>query len=307
MTTHEYFPSGEEHLKNIFSSQDSLLLVDLDDTVKESRSTKWEDGVERRFLPQTLQAFNAISERGTKIGVATEQSASEMLPFLAQIRALTKKPDENLFNGFLVYEGGAVVQTPDGTERNLVSAKSRQDLALVENILQHRIGREIPDHDGWTMLSGVSIEIPVKLPEGNRQGKSTLSLWEKGPHIGASPEYYEKYEKINEYVQEVLHIIGAKYLRSFEAGNGTIRIVPKNVSKHHSIGLLHAFKAIDLSRTVFACDGPNDIALARKIKSRGGGIIAVGNAIPEIKAEADYVATADAGAGFSEAIFQVLK
>lgn len=307
MATHECCPPGEEHLRNIFSSPGSLLLVDLDDTVKESRVTEWEDGVARRFLPQTLQAFNAISESGVKIGVATEQSASEMLPFLAQIANLSKKANENLFNGFLVYEGGAIIQTPEGTERNLVSSKSRQDLALVKNILRHSIGREIPDNNGWTMLSGVSIEVPVKLPEGDRQGKSTLSLWEKGPHVGTNPEYNEKYEKINEYIQDILRVIGAKYLRAFEAGNGTIRIVPKNVSKHHALGLLHAFGAIDLSKTVFACDGPNDIALAKKVKSRGGGVIAVGNAVPEIKVEADYVATAVAGAGFSEAIFQILQ
>lgn len=83
-----------------------------------------------------------------------------------------------------------------------------------------------------------------------------------------------------------------------ELNKDAMMILPRGVSK--GSGLVAALKVLDISPRDVMCigDGENDVALLRA----GGLKVAVRNAVPELKAVADYVTEAEDGDGVSEAI-----
>ena len=259
-------------LRDILTKTNSMLITDLDDTVKEAKKHLWADGKERKLFPETVIAMLAIHNSGAKLGIATEQAFSQIEPFISDISQLvigSKDPYE-LFNGLIVGEGGSVVNSKERGQVILAPKRAIEDREKIVNWLWENV-------------------IPSKM----------------GPHISEKPEYIDRYKFIEATIRQALTSLGIKSLTTFEAGNGTLRIVPKYVNKAHSLELLSAYGVLELTNTVYSCDGPNDIKLAEKLKTKGGGVIAVANAVPKLHEISDYSATLPAGKGFAEAIFQI--
>lgn len=288
-----------------------MLMIDLDDTVKEASKYTWPDGKARRVLPETAEAFRTIHQADIPLGIATEQAFTEIEPFLADVTKLTLGEDHDdpyeLFNGLIIGEGGNVVRRParDGKEAELVIVApegAMEDRKKMLSWLEENL--EETDLDGWKTLPGVDPEKAtyVSLPGEEDQAIATLSLWEKGPHVTEDPTYLERYQQVEKRIQQVFEELEITTLNTYEAGNGTLRIVPRTASKAHTIELLAAYGAVDRSKIVYACDGPNDVALAQQLKRKGGSVIAVGNAVLGIHAVADISATQTAGRGFAEAM-----
>lgn len=297
-------PKGIDGLKEILSKSNSMLITDLDDTVKEAKKHLWADGKERKLLPETVIAMLAIRNSDTKLGIATEQAFSQIEPFISEISQLatgSKDPYE-LFNGSIVGEGGSVVNSKERGQVVLAPKRAIEDKEKIVNWLWENV---IPSKvDGWSILKGTNPEEAtyVQLPPKEDICIATASLWEMGPHISEKPGYIGKYSLIETVIKKAIKDLGINSLTTFEAGNGTLRIVPKFVNKAHSLELLAAFGFLDLSRTVYACDGPNDIELAKKLRTKGGGVIAVANAVPKLHEISDFSATLPSGKGFAEAI-----
>lgn len=338
-------PRGIEFLQNIFVPHapereftPTTMLVDLDDTTKEAKKYKWSDGVERKILPETVAAFRALHLAGIRLGIVTEQAFTEITPFLTDVTKLALTPEEIgitseddipylLFNGLMLGEGGNVARRPkrevtqDGVktilpaeEVVLAPSQSLEDRTTILKWLGKNVTAVTPEedaqlaNDGWARLKDVDPNegTYVKIPPDDDLGKATLSLWEKGPHISQKPEYEYRYGKIVTRVEKALQDLHITSLKVYEAGNGTVRIVPKNIDKARTMGLLAALGAIDRKKAAYACDGPNDEKLAEELKLAGGGIIAVGNAIPRLRKIADYAAEGHAGYGFAEAVAQII-
>lgn len=100
-----------EHLRGILT-EGKCLMVDLDDTIKEPIKYLWNDGVTRKMVLETVGAFGALHLNGINIGVITEQSFSEIEPFLSDLTNLLLRTNDyrSLFNGLIVGEGGGVVR-----------------------------------------------------------------------------------------------------------------------------------------------------------------------------------------------------
>jgi hypothetical protein len=143
------------------------------------------------------------------------------------------------------------------------------------------------------------------LPAAGHQGVATISLWEQGPHISQDPSIKLKYSHIQARVDAAIEELGITSLKTYEAGNGTLRIVPAHVYKGHTMELLNAVGLLDPAHAVYTCDGPNDVALAQYLKKRGGAVVAVGNAVGELKTLSDITAQGHAGLGFAETIEQL--
>lgn len=299
-----YEKKGIVGLRKILSLKGSMFITDLDDTVKEAKKYPWSDGSSRKLLPETVIAMLAIHKSGIKLGIATERAFSQIEPFISDISYLCigSKDPYKLFNGLIVGEGGSVVNSKEKGQVVLAPRSAIKDREKIVNWLWENVTPS--DIEGWSILKGTNPNEAtyVQLPSKEDVCVATASLWEMGPHIGEKPEYIAKYKKIEDTVRKALIDLRITSLTTFEAGNGTLRIVPAFVNKVHSIELLSVYGILDLSRIVYSCDGPNDVGLAQKLKSKGGGVIAVENAVPKLHEISDYSATLPAGKGFAEAI-----
>lgn len=299
-------PQNEEfqRVREVLSHQNSIWLTDLDDTIKESRKYLWSDGKERKLLPETVVALLAIHYSGVNLGIATEQAFTQIKPFISDISQLAIGSAEPyaIFDGLIVGEGGSVVNSKDKGEIVLAPQRAREDVPKIVGWLWNNTAPS--NIEGWSVLRGTNPEEStyVQLPPKEDVCIATASLWEKGPHVSEDPKYISKYKKIEEVVLQALDDLGITSLTTFEAGNGTLRIVPKFVNKAHSLELLAAYGLLNLNYATYSCDGPNDLLLAKKIKSKGGVVVAVSNAIAELHSMANISATMPAGKGFSEIV-----
>jgi len=286
----------------------STIKVDLDNSTKEGNYRQWTDGVKRKLVPEAVAGFLALHSAGLQIDIATEQTPTEVLPFLKMVTQIGLGHENygELFNGVLVAEGGSVVQrrnchTGESMWQVVAPKESQVERARVLDWLSHSIASgDIGDN--WGVLDSVDPQegTYVKLPTEDKQGVASISLWEKGPLITQQPEYLAKYALVERRIQQALQDLNVTHLMTYEAGNGTLRIVPKGINKAKTLGLLHAFGAVDLSSTQYVCDGPNDVALARKIVGYNGLVVAVSNAVSELHDLAAFSATQPEGLGFAE-------
>lgn len=291
-------------LRRILSQPEAILITDLDDTTKEANKHLWPDGKERKLLPETVIAMLAIHISGVRLGIATEQAFSQIEPFISDLSFLAtqSKDPYTLFNGLIVGEEGSVIYSKDRGQVILAPKKAIGDKEKIVNWLWENV---VPSNIvGWSILKGTDPETStyVQLPPKEDVCVATTSLWEKGPHISERPDYIYRYGLIARVVKKAIEELGITSLTTFEAGNGTLRIVPKFVNKAHSLELLSTFGVLELGNTVYACDGPNDVKLAEKLKLKGGGVIAVANAVPRLHEIANYSSQLPAGKGFADAI-----
>ena len=291
-------------LREVLDKNDSMWITDLDDTIKESGEVTWQDGISRRVHPEAVIGVLALNKAGIRLGIATEQTFSEVGPFVTDIARLAVGSDKPLdvFNGLIIGEGGSVVYGKNGEQVVLAPKRAIEDK---EKLHQWLLQNLVPtDLAGWFVLNGTTIQEStyVQLPPVEDIFAATISLWERGPSISVRPEFISKYKKIEDAVRGAMLALNISSLTTYEAGNGTLRIVPKFVNKAHSFELLSAIGALDLSSVVYSCDGPNDLKLAQKIVSMGGGVVAVANAAPELHNVATYSTTKTSGLGFAEAV-----
>lgn len=309
---HERALTGLEKIRSILSSREGsfvpTVLFDLDDTIKEKEAVSWGDGRMRRIYPETVTALSTFRDAGIQLGIATEQAVSEVIPFLSEISSfLTDEDWATVFNGPIIAEGGSIIleRTPEGNVSRKLNIeaylKPRDDMKgwLDENLP----GRE------WSVLPGVDSELGtlVMMPPTDEQGEVSISIFEQGEHTGVDPSYIKRYSVNRERIISALEELKINNLDVFEAGNGTIRIVPEKRSKANTMRLLNIAGGISLKDTVFFCDGPNDITLAQLIKSKGGGVVAVGNAVGELHEIADYSAILPAGRGVAQAVHHIFQ
>ena len=291
-------------LAEILKNPNSLWLTDLDDTIKESEKITWPDGIQRKFYPETVIAFMALKNLGLKIGIVTEQTYTQIEPFIADITSIAtgSKNPRDIFNGIIIEEGGSVINTIERGQVVVAPKKAIEDKEKIVNWLWKNVSKT--NNEGWAILNGSNPKEStyVQLPPKEDLCIATASLWEKGPHVSENPEYVQRYSKIESVVQNAIKTLNITTLTTYEAGNGTLRIVPKFVNKAHSAELISAVGILDLSKSVYSCDGPNDIRLTQKIISKGGGVVAVANAVSEIHRLATYSAKQKSGKGISEAV-----
>ncbi|MDP3917839.1 MAG: HAD hydrolase family protein [Candidatus Woesebacteria bacterium] len=295
---------GITALREILSKTDSVWITDLDDTIKESRRVLWADGKERKLHPETTIALLAINKAGIKLGIATEQTFAEILPFITDLSELTlnSKNPYALFNGLIVGEGGSVLKSAQKDLVVIAPKRVLEDKKKIDNGIKQIL---IPSKvEGRFYLKGTNPEegTLVRPPPDENAYQASSSIWEDGPHQSEDPSYVKRYGKNQQVVEGLIAELGIESLRAFEAGNGTLRITGKFINKRHTLSLLAVYGYLDLSKTIYSCDGPNDLGLADKIKSKGGGVVAVSNAIAQLHGLSDYSATKVAGLGFAEAV-----
>lgn len=311
------------------------VLFDIDDTLKYPNASIFPEGPIDRFDPNLSEALSRLKLKGSRLGILTEQSATEALSFLRLIGDKTNYPPAdsidpavNMFDGFWICEGGHVVKPagviPSNETENKLTSRSRSnrlkttpdglvvltaDKTLAEMAeLKKEFGRlwQKDNDSSWGHLPGIRTRVKLPPDFSSQQGIGTVSIHEEGPFV-SSPNYITgSYEAVMEYFKKLASEKGWNHLDFYEAGNGTLRVVQPLWNKRKALAIWLQTGIINPKKLIYFCDGPNDISAATLIKTKGGHIVTPNNAVPELQEIADYVAPELVSAGVTATINRVL-
>lgn len=301
----EPIPSEILFLKEKINSGGCHVFFDIDGTIKGSYTPEAPAGFDSK-LPPLLATLNDIS--GISVGACTSQSPKELHSFRLRMDSVI---DGELLNGLSVLEDGHIM-VKSGSHMltdyiELISPEAKAQIAILKTELRKLW---VPAQesqlakDGWGFFPGVAT--PAVLPEGKYQGAVTMSVWERGPDVH-DPSYQGQYGPVALFVSQLAESLGADLIHCKEAGNGTLRIMEQGKSKESALAALATQGVIKLENTVYVGDGLNDVAPAQLVTSHGGGLIAVSNAIPELKTIATYITKNPTSHGVVEAINLILS
>ncbi|MFD2146150.1 HAD-IIB family hydrolase [Mucilaginibacter antarcticus] len=152
--------------------------------------------------------------------------------------------------------------------------------------------------------NGALIYNPANLQKillGERPTDSFIqALKEKGIPLSVGEVIVATWEPHQDAVLEAIKVAGLEHQVIFN--KGAIMILPPGVNK--ATGLHRALKELNLSEhnAVAVGDAENDNAMLQVVECA----VAVGNALPQLKANADWVAPGERGEGVSELISQII-
>lgn len=287
----------------------SLLLCDLDGTLIEPQPIARSEEITRSIHLAAL-ALRNLRERGVRIGVVTERPARSCASWLATLSHAAGSDD--LFDGVIIAEGGGVVRHPvaEGHPHRWIACTSRKAMDALKRAADYLRNAIIPlpNTDGWGLLDGLdpTIGTLVRWPAGEEVCEVSLCLYERGPCVADDPEFATRYAAVAARVDSLLRCAGITDLALTETGNGTLRVGPRNIHKGRTFGLLAGLGVLDPARTVFVGDGLNDLPLALQLQSAGGAVVAVANAVLELKRLADWISPAPASLGVAQMVEMAL-
>ena len=303
----EFSPISSEmlFLKEKIFSPECHVFFDVDGTIKGSSTPEAPTGFNPK-LPSLLARLNKIP--GISVGACTSQSSQELYSYLLK---MDPKMGGHLMDGLSILEDGHILVSAginmltDYIE--LVSPGAKAQISILKVELKKHWAPAQESHlasDGWGYFPDVPT--PVAIPEGKYQGVVTMSVWERGPNVH-DPDYHGEYEQIALFVHQLIKELNLDSIEPKEAGNGTLRIVEKGKSKESALATLANKGVIDLKNTVYVGDGLNDVESAELISDAGGGVIAVANAISELKQKATCVSKEAASHGVVEMLELILN
>ncbi len=301
----ESIPSEIQFLKEKIFSPGCHVFFDIDGTIKGSKTPETPNGF-NLTLPFLLVRLSRIP--GISVGACTSQSPSELNSFLLKMGS---EIGGQLMDGLSILEDGHILSMSGSNMLTdyveLISLEAKAQIAVLKIELEKcwTPAQKVQlAKDGWGFFHGVNT--PVIVPTGKYQGAVTLSIFESGPDVH-DLSYQGQYEPVMKLVKGTAEDLGMDLLDFKEAGNGTLRVLEKGKSKEWALARLVKMGVIDLIHTVYFGDGLNDIAPARLITSQGGGVIAVSNAISELKQTATFITKNPESHGVAEVINLILS
>lgn len=256
----------------------NLIATDIDGTLLTS---------DHELTPRTEKALKAALDRGVRIVFATGKT-----------RAATRELTDHL--GFKmpgVYVQGLVIY-------------DENDSVIHQQLLDETILREVLDYAKTTdyelmAYSGMSIFAQQNGPYTHRMVRyhepMPTVLASMHDLIGATPinkiQFFDTAERIAEVkkvIEPMLHERAVMTMPSFEI----LEVLPLGASKGAGLKQLLDILHIDSANVMAVGDGENDIEM---LEMAGFGV-AMGNAMPKLKAVADYITASNEEDGLALAI-----
>ena len=248
-----------------------------------------------RQQPISQGLKDAVHQSQKRCGIVTSRAEDELCEALG-VQTLRASP----FHGPIIVEDGSLILAPKAEQFTVLA--NREIIPAIDKLREHfrhaieRIPGEthygkVPD------VEGVLVHYPDRY-----NYRASLSLWERVvSNTGSFADVYR-------WVENVAETYGVRDLLELsEIGDGTIRIRPKNISKGTSLDRLHSARDIDLSKTIFFCDGMNDVPAAHTLKEKGGTVVCVDRHCQKLQELADYVVPeGNRGPHFVEQILRAL-
>lgn len=184
------------------------ILFDIDDTLKYPNSTNFPEGPVDRFDPNLSEALSRLRLKGAHLGILTEQSVAEALPFLRSIGSKaeylssnSRDPAINMFDAFWICEGGHVIKPtnviPSDKSAMVLTPRSKASrikltgdglIVLTSDEALTEMGKikteftKLWQQDGnssWGHLPGLRTRVKMPLDESMAQGIGTTSIYEE--------------------------------------------------------------------------------------------------------------------------------
>jgi len=258
-----------------------IIALDIDGTLASS---------EHKILPETRNALVAAQEKGLKVVLASGRPTPGMMHLAKEL-----KLDE--FGGFILsYNGGRITNIKTGEVVHEVfltpeEAHEVYDLAKENSVnIMAYDGEDIitEDDDEYIQLESHINTMPLKRTDDFK--KAVVNHTIKTLTTGA-PEVIAEVERL--YVEK----FGDRFsiCRSMPF---FLEVMPQGINKALSLGRLLSKLAMTPEDMVACGDGFNDIEM---VKYAGLGV-AMGNAVDEVKAVADYVTRSNDDNGIVDVI-----
>jgi len=258
-----------------------VIALDIDGTLNSS---------EHKILPETKDALLAAQEKGLKVVLASGRPTPGMMN-------LAKELQLERFGGFVLsYNGGRItnVKTKEVIHEVFLTPEEAHeiyDLAKENNVtIMAYDGEDIitEDHDEYVQMESDINVMPLRATDNFK--KAVVNHTIKTLTTGAP-------EVIAEVERRFTQTFGDRFsiCRSMPF---FLEVMPPGVNKALALGRL--LKELEMTPAdMVACgDGFNDIEM---VKCAGFGV-AMGNAIPEVKAAADYVTRSNDDNGIVDVI-----
>jgi hypothetical protein len=248
----------------------SVIAVDLDDTLLRSDKTVSE---------RTFRALDAWQERGSQIVVATgrPRRSMERIPERLQVYPWI------CYNGAMIYENGEIVYStmiPTADARHIVRA-------IQEAAPDCRVGVEIEDN--------LFVNQQVDWPWVHHVEDLLTVLTRPAAKILLSLKAYQDLSPVvRELPASAKALVSDKY--------NLVQIMPVHASKAEALAVLMERWGRSLEEVVAFGDDTNDVEM---IAESGIGV-AMGNAVPEVKAVADRITGTNDEDGVAQMLEELL-
>lgn len=282
------------------------LWLDLDGTIKEYTSINWPSGP-IKIDPDAVVGLKTLISEGVKLAVATDQSFSEMQPWLDEVAKIVLKDNKvnfrDLINGPIILERGnyTIVKNDDLELMHTIHA-SEQSREQVLSISQEIRRGLVPFDSVWSKFStDIHPRFPypdalMRIDDIARLATSVFII--KGAHVSEDPSMKEYYDMITSYLDSERERLKFTEIEIHEDSRGVALIMPRNSDKTSPLNFLEETGNFDPKRSIIACDGIQDQLFLK----RCAGSIVPSNAHANIKEIATFVADKPIGKGFAQAI-----
>ena len=214
-------------------------------------------GVDNLPSPHVVEAIAKCIQIGVPVGLATSRPLRSVIAIINHLK----------LTSYCVISSGSQIYDPRTSQ--IVSEKliPRESISQIWEVAKTN-GEEVKLFDGVNEVAMDQGEIPTKV----------MGMW--FPKLKP-----EKLEVIDEQVK-LSYGVATHRMEAWEDGYECLDITNSEASKHHGVLDVCAMLGIQTSECIGVGDGYNDFPLLLAC----GLKIAMGNAVPELKTIADFVA-----------------
>lgn len=264
-----------------------LIAIDIDGTLVAENKI---------IAPPVYDAIQRVVQTGKKVVLCTGRPLPGAQPYVEEL-ALNKVDD------YMITYHGALVQRSDTLETILHHELSYQDLLkwreltqsldhTIQAVRNDGVFTDMKDLDYFKLMESYFNNIPLRIREMDEMNPE---------HLFSKLFMGDDEQKLDRF-EEVIPDFFKKEYTVLRSGPNSIEILNKKASKGQSLGELADLLNIPQERVMAIGDSGNDIDM---VEYAGLGI-AMGNAVPEVKAVADVITKDADNFGVAHAINRYL-
>lgn len=287
-------PKSIDDLKGNFNNEIKIIFSDIDGTL-----VPLDDSKQTLNIPKSIKpSVQKLKQANIPVVLATGRPFSEVKNISKKIGCdqtyvITRQgADIRTMNGKVVYQEGI----------------ANQDMLKIMDIFEEFKKAYNSTSQSVLFINGEAysnekVKLPynsfkinkVKLYKalGKKAASTTILLYEKDP---------TKIRQLQKYMAQAFPDYNV-----FLSTNCYCEISRKDTSKGKAIIKLAQILGYDLKNAATFGDAENDIDMLRQIRQKGGLAIAVGNAMPKLKEQANFIADSVTQDGFAKAVDRILE
>ncbi|GEO62932.1 Cof-type HAD-IIB family hydrolase [Companilactobacillus nantensis] len=261
-----------------------LIALDLDDTLLTSKKT---------ISDYNKQTIKDALNKDIKVVLCSGRTHNAVIKF-------AKELDITGENQYMITNGGAIIENMDGKIIYQEMLSNTFYRNFVDFVKEHQLHYNVVDNHGNTYTSGEKWLHKYTIMQAFENANG---LYLKDPDD--LPADFEIVKAIingdESELDDISDIVHKRFDHDYfvvRTGVGFLEIFPQHVNKGTAIKELTKSLGIDLSEVIAMGDRDNDLPML-KIVGKG---VAMENAVPEVKAAADFVTSDNNHSGVGRAI-----